>query len=35
MSMVLDSSAPLAWVHGDERTPTIEAVFDHVSNAEQ
>ncbi len=30
MSLVLDSSALLAWVHGDERTPAIEAVFDRV-----
>ena len=30
MSLVLDSSAVLAWVHGDERTPEIEAVFDRV-----
>lgn len=30
MSLVLDSSATLAWVHGDERTPAIEAVFDVV-----
>ncbi len=28
MSVVLDSSATLAWVHGDECTPAIEAVFD-------
>ncbi len=30
MSLVVDSSAILAWVHGDERTPEIEAVFDRV-----
>lgn len=30
MSLVLDCSAVLAWVHGDERTPEIEAVFDRV-----
>ncbi len=30
MSLVIDSSAILAWVHGDERTPEIEAVFDRV-----
>ena len=30
MSLVVDSSAVLAWVHGDERTPEIEAVFDRV-----
>ncbi len=32
MSVVLDSSATLAWVHGDERTPAIEAVFDRVAD---
>ncbi len=31
MSVVLDSSATLAWVHGDERTPAIDAVFDRVA----
>jgi predicted nucleic acid-binding protein len=31
VSVVLDSSATLAWVHGDERTQAIEAVFDHVA----
>lgn len=31
MSVVLDSSATLAWVHGDERTSTIAAVFDRVA----
>jgi predicted nucleic acid-binding protein len=30
VSLVLDSSAVLAWVHGDERTPEIEAVFDRA-----
>jgi predicted nucleic acid-binding protein len=30
VSVVLDSSATLAWLHGDERTPDIEAVFDRV-----
>ncbi len=30
MSLVVDSSAVLAWVHGDERTPEIEAVFDRA-----
>lgn len=30
MSLVIDSSAVLAWVHGDERTTEIEAVFDQV-----
>jgi predicted nucleic acid-binding protein len=32
VSVVLDSSATLAWVHGDERTPAIEAVFDRVAD---
>lgn len=31
MKVVLDSSAALAWVHGDERTQAIEAVFDRVA----
>jgi predicted nucleic acid-binding protein len=30
VSLAVDSSAVLAWVHGDERTPEIEAVFDRV-----
>jgi predicted nucleic acid-binding protein len=30
VSLVLDCSAVLAWVHGDERTPEIEAVFARV-----
>jgi predicted nucleic acid-binding protein len=30
VSLVLDCSAVLAWVHGDERTPEIEAVLDRV-----
>lgn len=30
MSLVLDSSATLAWLHGDERTAAIEGVFDRV-----
>jgi predicted nucleic acid-binding protein len=30
VSLVLDCSAVLAWVHGDERTPEIEAVFSRV-----
>lgn len=30
MSLVLDSSATLAWVHGDERTEAIERLFDRV-----
>ncbi len=28
--LVLDSSTTLAWVHGDERSPAIEALFDRV-----
>lgn len=32
MSVVLDSSVTLAWVHGDERTPAIETVFDRVAD---
>ena len=31
MSMVLDSSATLAWVYGDEITEPIRHVFDRVS----
>ncbi len=34
MSIVLDCSAVLAWVHGDERTTEIEAVFDYVVEKE-
>ena len=30
MNLVLDCSAVLAWVHGDECTPEIEAVFGRV-----
>jgi predicted nucleic acid-binding protein len=30
MSLVLDCSATLAWVYGDETTPAIRAVFDAV-----
>lgn len=30
MTLVLDSSATLAWIHGDERTESIEALFDRV-----
>lgn len=30
MTLVLDSSATLAWIHGDERTEPIEAMFDRV-----
>ena len=32
MSLVLDSSATLAWVHADETTPAIELVFDTLVN---
>lgn len=31
MSIVLDSSATLAWVHGDETTPAVEALFDRIA----
>lgn len=31
MRIVLDSSTTLAWLHGDERDPASEAVFDHVA----
>lgn len=31
MSVVLDSSATLAWVHGDERTSAIDVAFDRVA----
>jgi predicted nucleic acid-binding protein len=30
LTLVLDSSATLAWIHGDERTDSIEALFDRV-----
>lgn len=30
MTLVLDSSATLAWFHGDERTASIEVLFDRV-----
>lgn len=30
MSVVLDSSVTLAWVHGDERTTQIETLLDRV-----
>jgi predicted nucleic acid-binding protein len=33
VSLVLDSSATLAWVFGDETTDAIRAVFDQVSAA--
>lgn len=32
MSLVLDSSATLAWVYGDETTDAIRAVFDQVAD---
>jgi predicted nucleic acid-binding protein len=31
MSLVLDSSATLAWIHGDEKNAAIDAVFDQVA----
>ena len=31
MSLVLDSSATLAWIYGDETTEAIRAVFDQVA----
>lgn len=31
MSLVLDSSATLAWVYQDETTPAIDSVFDTVA----
>ena len=33
MSLVLDSSATLAWIYGDETTAPIRAVFDQVIEA--
>ena len=33
MSLVLDSSATLAWIYGDETTDAIRAVFDQVAEA--
>ena len=33
MSLVLDSSATLAWIYGDETTATIRALFDQVADA--
>lgn len=30
MTLVIDSSAALAWIYDDERTPAIELVFDNV-----
>ena len=32
MSLVLDSSATLAWVYGDETTDAIRSVFDQVAD---
>ncbi len=32
VSLVLDSSATLAWIYGDERTDAIRAVFDEVAD---
>jgi predicted nucleic acid-binding protein len=32
MSLVLDSSATLAWVYGDETTAAIRQVFDQVAD---
>jgi predicted nucleic acid-binding protein len=32
VSLVLDSSATLAWVYGDETTDAIRAVFDQVAD---
>jgi predicted nucleic acid-binding protein len=33
VSLVLDSSATLAWIYGDETTEAIRAVFDQVADA--
>ncbi|MEA2744911.1 MAG: hypothetical protein QOG25_3282 [Acetobacteraceae bacterium] len=33
MNLVLDSSATLAWIYGDETTNAIRAVFDQVADA--
>lgn len=33
MSLVLDSSATLAWIYSDETTDAIRAVFDQVAGA--
>ena len=33
MSLVLDSSATLAWIFGDETTEAIRAVFEQVADA--
>jgi predicted nucleic acid-binding protein len=32
MSLVLDCSVTIAWVHGDETTKAVEAVFDTVAS---
>jgi predicted nucleic acid-binding protein len=32
MSLVLDSSATLAWIYGDETTDAIRSVFDQVAD---
>jgi predicted nucleic acid-binding protein len=33
LSLVLDSSATLAWIYGDETTDAIRALFDQVAGA--
>jgi predicted nucleic acid-binding protein len=33
MSLVLDSSATLAWIYSDETTDAVRAVFDQVADA--
>jgi hypothetical protein len=33
MSLVLDSSATLAWIYGDETTAAIRALFDQLVDA--
>lgn len=33
MSLVLDSSATLAWIYADETTQAIQALFDQVADA--
>jgi len=30
VSLVLDCSATLAWLHDDERAPQVQRIFDHV-----
>ena len=32
MTVVLDTSATLAWIYSDETTPAINALFDGVTN---